>query len=338
MRSAIILGAGKGTRMKSDTPKILHTIIDRPMARYIVDALKKAGVTRIVMVAGWKADMVKEAFPDLEIAIQEPQLGSGHAVMRASMLEGEEGDTLVINGDGPCIQPETLEKLFEANKDASMTLLTSILEDGAHYGRVIRNSDGSVAEIVEAKDCNESQRAVKEINAGMYCFKTKDLFDGLKHLTTNNAQHEYYITDLAKIFNAQGKRVNALPAQDRDETMGINDKKELAIASRWLRNKINERLLEDGVQITDPARTTIGPDVIIGRDVIIDPDTEILGHSELEDGVIVRSGSRIVNGIIKKGTVIDASRVYNGMVPAGSHIGPFAAEGKEKQQEIEKES
>ena len=239
MRNAIVLAAGKGTRMKSDRSKVIHTIIDRPMLAYIIDALRAVSVQRIVVIVGYQAESIKEAFPDVEFALQQPQLGTGHAVMQATQLKDEDGDTLIINGDGPCIQPETLEKLFQTNQDASLTLLTSVLDDGAHYGRIVRDENGHVQAIVEAKDCTEEQKKICEINAGMYCFKNRDLFDNLDKLTTNNAQNEYYLTDLVKILANQGKVVKGLVVEDRDEVMGINDCVELNKAYEWMRNRIN---------------------------------------------------------------------------------------------------
>lgn len=291
MRNAIVLAAGKGTRMKSDQSKVMHSIIDRPMLAYIIEALRAVNVERIVVVVGYQAESIKKAFPDVEFALQEPQLGSGHAVMQATQLENEEGDTIVINGDGPCIQPETLEKLFETNKDASLTLLTSVLEDGAHYGRIVRNESGAVTGIVEAKDCSEEQKKIREINAGMYCFKNKDLFENLSKLTTNNAQHEYYITDLVKILTDQGKLVKGYVVEDRDEVMGINDCVELHKAYEWMKNRINLNWMREGVQIVDPARTVIGKDVKIGHDVIIHPNVEILGNSVIGDYVEILPNS-----------------------------------------------
>ena len=291
MRNAIVLAAGKGTRMKSDQSKVMHSIIDRPMLAYIIEALRAVNVERIVVVVGYQAERIKKAFPDVEFALQEPQLGSGHAVMQATQLENEEGDTIVINGDGPCIQPETLEKLFETNKDASLTLLTSVLEDGAHYGRIVRNESGAVTGIVEAKDCSEEQKKIREINAGMYCFKNKDLFENLSKLTTNNAQHEYYITDLVKILTDQGKLVKGYVVEDRDEVMGINDCVELHKAYEWMKNRINLNWMREGVQIVDPARTVIGKDVKIGHDVIIHPNVEILGNSVIGDYVEILPNS-----------------------------------------------
>lgn len=291
MRNAIVLAAGKGTRMKSNKSKVMHSIIDRPMLAYIIEALREVHVERIVVVVGYQADSIKKTFPDVEFALQEPQLGSGHAVMQATQLKDEEGDTIVINGDGPCIQPETLEKLFATNKDASLTLLTSVLENGAHYGRIVRNEDGAVTGIVEAKDCSEEQKKICEINAGMYCFKNKDLFDNLDKLTTNNAQHEYYITDLVQILTDQGKLVKGYVVEDRDEVMGINDCVELHKAYEWMRNRINLNWMREGVQIVDPLRTVIGKDVKIGKDVIIHPGVEILGNTVIEDNVEILPNS-----------------------------------------------
>lgn len=310
--------------MKSDQSKVMHTIIDRPMLGYIIDACKAAGVERIVAVVGYQAEAIQEAYPDLEFALQEPQLGTGHAVMMADMLEGEDGDTLVINGDGPCIQPETLEALFEANADASMTLLTSILEDGAHYGRVVRDENGNVLEIREAKDCDEELKKIREINAGMYCFKNKDLFEGLKELKTDNAQHEYYLTDLAKIFADQGKTVKGIVAADRDEVMGINDCLELYKAYTWMTEKINTEWMKKGVQIIDPRRTVIGKDVRIGHDVIIWPDTEILGHSTIGDYCQILSGSRIHDSHIEEDCIIDDSKIVDSLIEEGCVVGPMA--------------
>lgn len=311
MRNAIILAAGKGTRMKSDMNKVMHPIIDRPMLAYIVEALKTIGTERIVVVVGYQAQSIQDAFPDLEFAIQSPQLGSGHAVMQAKQLEEEDGETLIINGDGPCIQPETLEKLFQANKDASLTLLSAVLEDGAHYGRIVRDEDGNVVGIVEAKDATPTQKEIKEINAGMYCFKNKDLFEGLKKLSNDNAQNEYYLTDLAKILSEEGKKVNAMVIEDRDEVMGINDCVELSHAYAWMKDHINTKWMKEGVQIVDPSRTVIGKDVVIGHDVIIHPGVSILGHSEIGDYVEIMPNTVIENSKIEKNKKIDPNLYIN---------------------------
>ena len=324
MRNAIVLAAGKGTRMKSDRSKLMHTIIDRSMLAYIIDALRAVSVQRIVLIVGYQAESIKEAFPDVEFALQQPQLGTGHAVMQATQLKDEDGDTLIINGDGPCIQPETLEKLFQTNQDASLTLLTSVLDDGAHYGRIVRDENGHVQAIVEAKDCTEEQKKICEINAGMYCFKNRDLFDNLDKLTTNNAQNEYYLTDLVKILANQGKVVKGLVVENRDEVMGINDCVELNKAYEWMQNRINNNWMKEGVQIVDPKRTVIGKDVKIGHDVIIHPNVEILGKTEIGNFVEILPGSYLNNSKIEDHAVVDSSKVVDSCIDEGTIVGPMS--------------
>ena len=324
MRNAIVLAAGKGTRMKSERSKVMHTLIDRPMLGYIIDALKTVHVERIVVVVGYQAQAVKEAFEEVEFALQEPQLGTGHAVMQCKQLADAQGDTLIINGDGPCIQPETLEKLFQANQDASMTVLSAKLDDGKSYGRIVREKDGSVVGIVEAKDCSAQQLEITEINAGMYCFKNKDLFDNLDKLQTNNAQKEYYLTDMVSILCNQGKKVNAMVIEDREEAMGINDMAELYSATKWMKNKINSYWMENGVQIMDPERTIIGKDVQIEKGVILHPNVEIVGTSKIEEGAEILSGSYLKNANIGKGVLIDSSRITDSCVGNNSTIGPMS--------------
>lgn len=309
MRNAIVLAAGKGTRMKSELSKLMHPIIDRPMLAYIIDALRAVNVERIVVVVGYQAESIKEAFPELEFALQEPQLGTGHAVMQCTQLADADGDTLIINGDGPCIQPETLEQLYKDNENASLTLLSAVLEDGAHYGRIVRNENGTVEAIVEAKDCTPEQREIREINAGMYCFKNRELFEYIKELKPNNAQKEYYLTDMVKILVSKGKTVNASIIEDRDEVMGINDCVELNRAYKWMQHKINIDWMKNGVQIVDPERTVIGKDVKIGHDVIIHPNVEVLGNSVIEDFVEILPGSYLKNTTVKSGTTIDPNTV-----------------------------
>ena len=324
MRNAIVLAAGKGTRMKSDRSKLMHTIIDRSMLSYIIDALRAVSVQRIVLIVGYQAESIKEAFPDVEFALQQPQLGTGHAVMQATQLKDEDGDTLIINGVGPCIQPETLEKLFQTNQDASLTLLTSVLDDGAHYGRIVRDENGHVQAIVEAKDCTEEQKKICEINAGMYCFNNRDLFDNLDKLTTNNAQNEYYLTDLVKILANQGKVVKGLVVENRDEVMGINDCVELNKAYEWMRNRINNNWMKEGVQIVDPKRTVIGKDVKIGHDVIIHPNVEILGKTEIGNFVEILPGSYLNNSKIEDHAVVDSSKVVDSCIDEGTVVGPMS--------------
>lgn len=323
MRNAIILAAGKGTRMRSSQSKVMHSIIDRPMLAYIIDALRAVQVKRIVVVVGYQAQTIEAAFNDVEFALQEPQLGTGHAVMQCQQLANETGDTIIINGDGPCIQPETLEKLFQANETASATLCTAVLEDAGAYGRIVRDRSNHVIGIVEAKDCDSEQLKIKEINAGIYCFKNQDLFASLDQLKPNNAQHEYYLTDLISILSHQGKTVNGLVIENREEVMGINDCKELYRAYTWMTNHINSYWLAQGVQIIDPKRTMIGKDVKIGHDVIIYPDVEITGQTTIGNHVLIRSHSRIVDTTIQDGVTVDASIITSSQIDQNAKIGPM---------------
>ena len=293
-KNAVIMAAGKGTRMHSDLPKVLHKIMDEPMISMISSSLQKAGAERQIAVVGYGRDLVmKEMEGRVEFAVQEPQLGTGHAVMQARQLEGEDGMTLVVNGDGPCISPDTYRSLYDALAGYDMVILTCIPEEPRAYGRVIRGADNAVDRIVEYKDANEEERAVREVNMGSYAFDNRKLFEALKDLKNNNAQNEYYITDLVAIFNARGWKVGAVVAEDTDEVQGINDCVELAKATAYLRNRINLEWMKRGVTIMDPAVTYIGPDVVIGHDVVIYPNTYLFGKTVISDGSVILPGTML---------------------------------------------
>lgn len=300
MKNAIVLAAGKGTRMRSDTPKVLHNVLEMPMAGLIVQNLKKAGADRIVTVVGYGADQVKQALNgECEFAVQEPQLGTGHAVMCANQLENEEGVTLVVNGDCPCIESDTLVSLYKAVEDADMAVLTVSLDDAKSYGRVIRDENNRVLRIVEFKDCNEEEAKVKEINTGIYAFNNKALFEGLKKVTNDNAQHEYYITDLVEILNNEGKTVKAVLTNNIEEVQGVNDCVELAHANAYLRNKINTKWMKEGVTMIDPMNTYIGPNVTFGHDVVLHPNVYLYGNTHIGDNVVVKPNTFIVDETVE---------------------------------------
>lgn len=329
-KNAIVLAAGKGTRMKSDKNKVMHLLIDRPILAYPIEALKEAGASRIVVVAGYKAQSLMDAFKDVEFAMQHEQLGTGHAVMQCSVLENEPGYTLVMNGDVPCLKAETLQKLFDEaiSKEHALVLLSAVLDDGAHYGRVIRDEDGKVQAIVEAKDCDEDQKQIREINAGVYCFNNRDLFSSLPLLSTDNAQHEYYLTDLVKILASQGKSVQAIPADDASEMAGINTVKELAGVSDWMIEQTNDYWLEQGVQIIDPKRTVIGKDVRIGRDVVIYPDTSLMGESVIGDETVIYPQTWINNAKVGKNCRLQNCILEETELPDGSVVEMESIKGR----------
>ena len=305
MKNAIVMAAGKGTRMHSDQPTVLHRILDEPMAGLIVNNLKKAGAERIVSIVGYGHELVEAALAGTcEFAVQEPQLGTGHAVMQARQLEAEKGLTVVVNGDGPCVRPETYARLYEALEHAEMAIMTAVPEYDNRFGRVIRGADGSVEKIVEYKDCTEEERAVKETNMGFYAFRNELLFEGLKELTNNNAQHEYYITDLVEIFIRHGYKVAAVQVEDCMEVQGVNDNIELARASAYLQQRINTGLMASGVTMVDPNTAYIGPYVTIGHDVVIHPNVCLYGNTKIEDGAVILPGSYLRDALVGQGETI----------------------------------
>ena len=325
MRSAIVLAAGKGTRMKSDKCKVMHEVLHKPMIGHIVESLRKANVDRIVVVVGHGAESVKEYLKDsVEYALQEPQLGTGHAAMQAEMLKEEKGDTIILCGDGPCIQSETILKVFEANKDHACSVVTAVLEDGARYGRIVRNEKNLVEKIVEAKDCSSEELEIKEINTGIFCFKNELLFEGLKEIKNNNAQNEYYLTDLVEIFNKKGLSVNAMVVDDVDETMGVNDRVDLAKAQKWLKQHVNKKHMMNGVTLIDPDNTYIDTEVSIGEDSVIYPNVHLEGNTVIGNNVTIFPNSYLRNAVIEDGAVIDSSKVVESKVGANSTVGPMS--------------
>lgn len=325
MRSAIVLAAGKGTRMKSDKCKVMHEVLHKPMIGHIVESLRKANVDRIVVVVGHGAESVKEYLKDsVEYALQEPQLGTGHAAMQAEMLKEEKGDTIILCGDGPCIQSETILKVFEANKDHACSVVTAVLEDGARYGRIVRNEKNLVEKIVEAKDCSSEELEIKEINTGIFCFKNELLFEGLKEIKNNNAQNEYYLTDLVEIFNKKGLSVNAMVVDDVDETMGVNDRVDLVKAQKWLKQHVNKKHMMNGVTLIDPDNTYIDTEVSIGVDSVIYPNVHLEGNTVIGNNVTIFPNSYLRNAVIEDGAVIDSSKVVESKVGANSTVGPMS--------------
>ncbi|MDD6259123.1 MAG: NTP transferase domain-containing protein [Erysipelotrichaceae bacterium] len=302
MRNAIVMAGGKGTRMKSETPKVLHQILNEPMAGLVVNSLKEAGCERIVMITGYQHETVEKALAgQCEFALQEPQLGTGHAVMQAKQLEHETGLTLVASGDCPCVRSETYAKMYEEIGDADMAVLTAVPDDNGAYGRVIRRDDNTVEKIVEFKDASEAEKKVREINTGIYVFKNEALFAGLKLLKNDNAQHEYYLTDLVEILQEMGKNVVAIKCDDWREAEGVNDNKALAEAEAYLKEKINLHWMQEGVTIYDPKNTYIGPYVTFGHDDIVHPNTYLYGHTVVEDYAEIMPGYYGVNAVIHSG-------------------------------------
>ena len=324
MRSAIVLAAGKGTRMKSTLVKPMHKVLDKPMVEHIVSNLKKAHAERIVVIVGYDAEAVTTYMNGkCEFATQLEVNGSGSAVKYATQLKDETGTTLVVNGDCPLIQPETFEMMYREAEEAELVVLSAVLDDARHYGRIIRNETGQFERITEFKDCNEAEKEVKEINSGIYAFNNELLFRYLPLLKNDNAQKEYYITDLVQIFKDHGHAVKAVPIADPQEASGINDRVELYEAQRWLQNKINTYWMREGVTILNPEDTYISTDARIGKDTIIYPNTFIYGETVIGENNLLHGSNEIVNCVIGNGNTIDNVQLENCTVGNDRKIGPY---------------
>ncbi len=283
--AAVVLAAGKGTRMVSDTPKVLHTLLGKPMLEYVLDAAQQAGVSRQVAVIGNGAEQVRQFFGQrCAYALQEPQLGTGHAVMQAlPCLAPEITSLLVLCGDTPLLTGQTLSALkqYFADSKAACTIMTTKLEHPGAYGRIIRDGNEEVSKIVEAKDAAPQELQINEINSGVYCFDRKALEQVIGSLQANNNQGEYYLTDAVAAIKALGHTVNAFLCSDPLEISGVNDRVQLAQAAKVLRQRKNRQLMLSGVTIVDPETAYIDQDVQIGRDTVIEPQVQISGKSQI---------------------------------------------------------
>ncbi|NLY80111.1 MAG: bifunctional UDP-N-acetylglucosamine diphosphorylase/glucosamine-1-phosphate N-acetyltransferase GlmU [Lysinibacillus sp.] len=325
---AIVLAAGQGTRMKSKLYKVLHPVCGKPMVEHVVDNILTLDVKRIVTIVGHGADKVKEQLGvKSEYILQSEQLGTAHAVMQAETILGNlEGTTLVVCGDTPLIRPETMKALFEhhVSQKAKATILTAIADDPTGYGRVIRNDEGQVAQIVEHKDATVEQRLVKEINTGTYCFDNKSLFEALKLVKNDNAQGEYYLPDVIEILKQQGEIVTAYVSDDFNETLGVNDRIALSQAEEIMRDRINKKHMANGVTIINPQMTHISIDAEIGRDTIIYPGVVIEGKTVIGEDCIIGPNSQIHSSNVGNRSIVKYSVVQESSIGEDTSVGPFA--------------
>lgn len=299
----LIMAAGKGTRMKSQKSKLVHKIYDKELVKRVVDLAKQVGTDDVVAVVGYLREQVQEVLGDsVKYAYQEELLGTGHAVMQATeYLKDKKGKVVILYGDVPILRPETLENLISKsfkNKEYA-TLLTAIYENPTGYGRIIRDEGGNIKAIIEEKDANMEEKQIKEINSGIYCFDIQELVAALTQIKPNNAQGEYYLTDVIKIMNDKGLKTGAVIVEDNTEILGVNDRSQLELLTRVLRMRINAEHMKSGVTIEDSSSTYIHDNVKIGTDTVIHPNTTI------KSGVVIGSNCEIgPNAYIREGCEI----------------------------------
>ena len=326
--AAVVLAAGKGTRMKSKIPKVLHSVCGLPMIRQVLQAVGSIGTVKTVVVVGYQGDEVaRELGQDVEVAVQKEQLGTAHALLSTELLFNDfSGNILVLCGDTPLVTPQTLTELvdFHATSLSAATVLTAKMEDPTGYGRVIRDEFDRVVKIVEQKDASPAELRVQEINTGIYCFRTEFLFNALKDISTNNAQGEYYLTDIIQLYVSQGRLVRAMTVVDVTEIQGINDRIHLAKAEAVLRRRVLDKLMMDGVTIIDTASTFIDQTVEIGADTIIYPFTYIEGNSIIGSDCVIGPQTRLADVQVGNGVEILNSVVLKSKIGDRSYVGPFA--------------
>ena len=325
---AIILAAGKGTRMKSDLPKVLHKVSGITMLEHVFRAVSAIEPAKNVTVIGHKAELVREVLDGQSVfTMQTEQLGTGHAVMMAEEeLAGLEGRTLVIAGDTPLITGESLKNLidFHVNHKNVATILTATADNPFGYGRIIRNEIGIVEKIVEQKDATVEEATVKEINTGVYCFDNKELFAALHQIKNDNAQGEYYLPDVMEIFQKQGKVVAAYQMKNFEESMGVNDRIALSNATKVMRRRINENLMRQGVTLIDPDTTYIDIDVKVGSDTVIEPGVQLKGKTEIGADCYIGAHSEIIDSVIEDGVKVTSSYIEDAVMHKNSNIGPYS--------------
>jgi len=326
----LILAAGKGTRMKSRRCKVLHPVAGRPMISYVTDAAFSAGFSEVCLVVGHQADEVRRGLPGegIRFVVQEPQLGTGHAVSAAQgMLEGFSGHVLILCGDIPLIRPETIKDFigFHESARSRLTVMTTHPDDPSGYGRIIRKDGGTIARIVEQRDADEEEKAVREINTGIYLVECRLLYQLLAKVTPDNSQREYYLTDIVKEADRESVPVHGYVLQNPEEAAGINTRVELAQASARIWDQIRKRLMMGGVTLIDPASVYVDSQVSIGEDTILYPGVMIEGQTTIGSDCVIEPGVIIRDSILgDRVAVLQGSRLDRAVVQDGAMIGPMA--------------
>lgn len=326
--AAVILAAGKSTRMRSNIPKPLHPVCGRPLSRHVIEACRNAGVQRVIVVVGHEAELVRSGLgDDVDYVLQAEQLGTGHAALCAeSALADHEGCVLIVAGDVPLLRPGTLQMLLERLADPALfgAMLVAYLDDPTGYGRVIMDEDGFVLRIVEQKDATPEEAAIRAWNPSVYCFRTKRLWELLRRIRSENAQQEYYLTDVVALARDEGLRVAGVPLEDPEEVLGVNSRVELAQVAAVMRRRILDEHMLAGVTITDPATTYIDAGVRIGRDTVVEPQTHLAGGTVVGERCVIGPMAVVRDSRIGEEVSIVLSHVEGAEIESGSRIGPFS--------------
>lgn len=326
--AAIVLAAGAGTRMKSKKPKVVHEVLGKPLVRWVVDAAHAAGIERIVTVVGHEREQVEPLVEaDTDVVVQPERRGTADAVaVCADALADFDGSLVVLSGDCPLITPDTVRRLVDMREqaDAAVVVLTMELENPYGYGRIVRDRVGAVERIVEQKDANSAEASICECNSGFYCFDARALFDALGQVDDDNAQGEFYLTDVLAICRAAGRPVLALPTDDPTECLGVNSRMQLAEATKFAQRRINQAHMAAGVTMTDPDQVWIGPDVVLEQDVELLPQTFLMGSTRVGEDSVVGPNSRLTDTVVGRGCTVDETVAVEAQIDDGATAGPRA--------------
>lgn len=327
-RYAIVLAAGKGTRMKSKLYKVLHKVCDRTMVELVLDSIENLNMQEVITVVGHGAEQVKNVLNNRsKFVLQAEQLGTAHAVkMAREELAGKKGTTIVMYGDTPLITSETVDAMLShhENSNAQATVLTAYAEDPYAYGRIIRDENGNLVKIVEEKDATLEEKKIKEINSGIYCFDNELLFEILEEIKNDNNQGEYYLPDAIYLIREKGLKIETYLCENFDETFGVNDRVALSYAENIMRNRINNYHMLNGVTLVDPKSTYIAPNVKIGIDTTIYPNVTIKSNTVIGEDCQIKPNSYLENSVIGNGVKILQSTVIDSKVGDGTSIGPYS--------------
>ena len=326
----VVLAAGQGTRMKSSLPKVLHSIAGRPMIERVLEAANSLSPSTITLIVGHRSDVVREKLgknQNIAFVLQEPQLGTAHALQQAEpVLAGRAGSVILLSGDVPLLSPNTLKRLLEMHRGsgAAATVVTATVDRPYGYGRIVR-SRGRITRIVEERDASPTQRQIKEINSGIYAFDLAPLFNALRSIASQNAQGEFYLTDLIAIYRRRKLPVETLLVDNAQEIRGINSRSELAEVSRLVRQKKNEELMAAGVTFIDPATTYVDPEAEIAADTVLHPGVVIEGRTRIGAACEIQAYVRISDSEIGDRVTINSFCLISGaQVATGAALGPFA--------------